>query len=281
MLLGYRSLFLNLKVWRLAWRRCFCWPMLFWVVARFSIALFAWSAGFVGAATTSVINETWPVIHIALAGWLFRGEVRYRRIGSVIYLAFMLALCGVAVVVLSRAELFTITTGNSSSVSAANLMVGVLLALCGAVLTGMNAFGLRWAVSLARELPASPGCSQSSLELFAVSFGTMLANLVAAPAVALVGIGRGEASDLGALSLSLTVVALVDLIAMLNLARGNLLTGRLSVNVMSYFTPLLSLSLLYMFGQVGDVNLMLLLAGAGVIISANVLVFIQDRSVRE
>ena len=71
---------------------------------------------------------------------------------------------------------------------------------------------------------------------------------------------------------------LLDIAATSTLSMGNLTTERLGVTVILYFTPLLSLFLLLLFGQVQNVNLPLLFMGAAIIIMANVFVFVQKRS---
>ena len=57
--------------------------------------------------------------------------------------------------------------------------------------------------------------------------------------------------------------------------KANLVTHNLSINAMAYFAPVLSLVWLFALSLVGDVNIMLLLFGAVLIIMANVLIYLE------
>ena len=278
MFLGYQRLVLDTDVWKLAWNRCLSWPMFLWTVAWWDYALFAWSAEFMDVSITTTLYQTWPVLMVALTGWLFRQEARYRRIGPVVYFAFFLAVGGVAVVILSKSDAFSAITGESASTPPLHFALGIFLAFAAACTTAMSAFGFRWTVDFARALPDTLGHSEGSREVFAVMLGILLCNLIAIPFMAIVGLARNEPVALATLMSGLTLVPFMSVIAVLSWRIGNLTTERLGVNVISYFTPLLSLTLLLLFGQVGDVSLTFLFVGAGIIVSANLLVFIQDRS---
>ena len=58
---------------------------------------------------------------------------------------------------------------------------------------------------------------------------------------------------------------------------ANLISTDLGINVMGYLTPALALGWLFAFSQVGEVHVGFLLIGVGVIIAANVGVYIETR----
>ena len=57
--------------------------------------------------------------------------------------------------------------------------------------------------------------------------------------------------------------------------KANLVTHNLSINAMAYFALVLSLVWLFALSLVGDVNIMLLLFGAALIIMASALIYLE------
>ncbi len=279
MIVAYRKLFLDGRVWRLALRRSRSRTMFLWAAAQWNYALFAWSAGLVGVAVTTALFQTWHVLLVVIIGNLFRAEARYRAVGGGVYLAFALAAFGAGVVVMSQSGAWNAAFGDGSALDL-RFAIGILLAFAAAGLAALSAYGFRWAVDFANELPSVAGRSERSLELFGVFLGFAITNLIAAPFMAAVGLVRDESIVAAAvpLTLAVTLVALVDTTASTTWRIGNLMTERLGVNVISHFAPPLSLGILILFGHVGDVNLPLLLMGAVIIVVANILVFFQTRA---
>lgn len=279
MIVAYRKLFLDGRVWRLALRRSRSRTMFLWAAAQWNYALFAWSAGLVGVAITTALFQTWHVLLVVIIGNLFRAEARYRAVGGGVYLAFALAAFGAGVVVMSQSGAWNAAFGDGSALDL-RFAVGILLAFAAAGLAAMSAYGFRWAVDFANELPSVAGRSERSLELFGVFLGFAITNLIAAPFMMAVGLVRHEPIAAAAvpLTLAVTLVALVDTAASTTWRISNLMTERLGVNVISHFAPPLSLGILILFGHVGDINLPLLLMGAVIIVVANILVFFQTRA---
>ena len=287
MIIAYRKLFLDGRVWRLALRRSRSRTMFLWAAAQWNYALFAWSAGLVGVAITTALFQTWHVLLVVIIGNLFRAEARYRAVGGRVYLAFALAAFGAGVVVMSQSGAWNAAFGDRSALDL-RFAIGILLAFAAAGLAAMSAYGFRWAVDFANELPSVAGRyeshsarpSERSLELFGVFLGFAITNLIAAPFMMAVGLVRHEPIAAAAvpLTLAVTLVALVDTAASTTWRISNLMTERLGVNVISHFAPPLSLGILILFGHVGDVNLPLLLMGAVIIVVANIMVFFQTRA---
>ena len=279
----YPRFFTDKEVWKLAWNRCLSWSMLCWTVSQLEYALFAWSAGFIAVSVTTVIYQIWPVLLVAFTGWLFRHEARYRKVGLVAYTSFILAVFGVTVVVMSQSGTWDAIIGDDGLFPTLDLKfaLGILLALGAAGLSAMSAVGFKWATDFAKELPDIPSHSKTSREVFGISVGLVFASFASAPFWALIGFSRNETTEPTVLTMSLILIPLVDAIATISWRRGNLITDWLGINVIFYFTPLLSLSVLLWFGQVGDVNLLLLFIGAVIIVIANMFVFSYNRSVAE
>ena len=286
MIVAYRKLFMDGRVWMLALRRSRSRTMFLWAAAQWNYALFAWSAGLVGVAVTTALFQTWHVLLVVIIGNLFRAEARYRAVGGGVYLAFALAAFGAGAVVMSQSGAWNAAFGDGSALNL-RFALGILLAFAAAGLAAMSAYGFRWAVDFANELPSVAGRSESrsakrserSLELFGVFLGFAITNLIAAPFMAAVGLVRHESIAAALpLTLAVTLVALVDTAASTTWRISNLMTERLGVNVISHFAPPLSLGILILFGHVGDVNLPLLLMGSVIIVVANILVFFQTRA---
>ena len=226
----------------------------------------------------------WSVI----IGNLFRAEARYRAVGGGVYLAFALAAFGAGVVVMSQSGAWNAAFGDGSALDL-RFALGILLAFAAAGLAAMSAYGFRWAVDFANELPSIAGRyesrsakrSERSLELFGVFLGFAITNLIAAPFMAAVGLVRHESivaaappPDLGRYSRRSRGYGGVH-----NLAHKQP-HDRASGRETSYPTSRLRCrwALLILFGHVGDVNLPLLLMGSVIIVVANILVFFQTRA---
>ena len=278
LLFAYPRYFLDGEVWRLAWQHCQSWTMFFWVAAALAYVLFALSAGLIEVSVTTVLYEIRLALLIVFTGWLFRKEARYRRTGATVYFGLAIAVVGAAVVVMSQGVAWRpAILGHLVGAFDLESAVGLLLALGAAVFAAMSAFGLRWAVRFAAELPNVPAHSARSREFFGVFMGTALNSLLAAPIVGMIALARSEQAEWSALALSLLAVPALDIAATAAWRLGNLMTERLSVNVLLYFTPILSVLLLLLFGPAQDVDLPVLFIGAAIIIGANTVVFVATR----
>jgi hypothetical protein len=147
----YRSLILNCANLRVIARRIIDPKIGLSIVANFNLAFFAWSTRFVDVSVTAILFEIWPIYIILITARLFRGDTRYREITSEMVLLLALGLIGFAFVVGGQAGGFAdIQTGGLSL-----LIVGVVLAVFGAIATSFSAFGFRWGTDVASELPAT------------------------------------------------------------------------------------------------------------------------------
>ena len=276
LLTGYRTLVFNGNVWRLVWRHTLGWTTLILTLSPWNAALFAWSAGLIDISITSILYELNPVILIFLTGRLLRSQERFRRIGPFTTIAFGFAVIGVAAVVLSQGSSVDALKGISETPSHA-LVLGILLALCSAGLASLLGLGFKWGTELAVQLPKDLGHGSASLEVFGVVVAMIICNLIAIPGIAMIGFARNEAVVPSALVFGLLGALVVGSLPSILWRKANLITDNLGINVMLYFTPLLSLVWLFTLSLVGDVDVLLLLFGAVVIVAANIIVIVEGR----
>ena len=248
------------------------------ITAQFSVALFAWSASVVYVSITTVLHQTWPLGQSLLTARLFRSEGRYQRIGPLTILAFLVAVAGVALVALSHAgDLDFSNVGEYITNAPFSVAGGVGLALSAAGLVSLNSFGFRWGADLAGGLPPDDKHDTASLEVFGVVVGLVICSSFAILGMSLIGFARNEPVVPGSLWVALVGGPLIGAGGNILWRWGILMTTSLKIQVIAYFTPLLSLLWLYLLSLVGDVDGGLLFGGAVVIVIANLIVWAEGR----
>ena len=275
----YRSLVFSGSVWKVIWLRIASLPMLFWIINYFDTALYAWSTQFIDVSITAVLYETWPILLVILASWLFRDETRYRKITPMSVFLLVIAFVGVASVIGSQAG--GIANLAAASTELPSLALGVFLVLAAALLTALTAFGFRWAVDLASDLPNDEGRDSDSLELFSTVVGLAIVSLINFPLTALAGFARNEPVSLTPIAFGATGGVLVGAIVVIVWRKANLISHNLELNVMVYLTPVAALGWLFAFSLVGDVSLGYLAIGLTMIVAANVGLYIELRPSRD
>ena len=276
LLVGYRDLIFSRSVWRVVWGRAVRWAMLFWVVAFFDIPLYALSAGTIDVAATAVLYEIWPIMLILLMGWLFREEGRYLKVGPFTIFAFLMAVIGVALVITSQIGGIG-GLGNLENSPAGNVALGVLLAFGAAGMTALSGVGFKWGADTARELPASRTHGRVSLEVFSVVAGSLVGCALSIPAMAGIGLGRGEPIEYGPLLYGLVGGPLITALPSILWRKSMLITDNLGVGVLMYLTPLFGICWLLALSLIGPIDVTLLAFGAIVIVAANVGVYLEGR----
>ena len=104
LLLFYRALVFNSRVWALIKQRLFCLPVLLLAVAHFDYVFYIWSTRFLDVSVAAVIFETWPILLIVLVGWLFRRDDRYGEITPSMLVLLAFSYAGFSFVILSQVE---------------------------------------------------------------------------------------------------------------------------------------------------------------------------------
>ena len=270
----YRALFFDKRVWQLAWKRAPSWIILILAVGCTDIALFAWAASLIDVSVVTVLYQLSPILIVLLVERLFVNQGRYQKIGPSKIFLFGLAILGAAMVIISQAGGFGAV--NLGGASAYALTLGVALAIGAAMLNATAGLGFKWGVDLAAELPEVHSRSKDS-EMFCVVLGVAIAVLLATLFIATIGFARDEPVVANAIFIALAGGILVGTLPSILWRTANLMTDNLGVNIARYFTPLLSLGWLYVLSLIGDIDLGLLIAGAGVIVASNVGVYIVGR----
>ena len=269
----YPSLALNGANLRLIARRAFH-PMIgLSIVANFNFALFAWSTRYVDVSISAILFETWPIFIILIADRLFRGAGRYHPISKEMLLLLTLGFPGFAFVIVGQAGGFANVETGDLSVA----IVGVVLALSGAVATSFTVFSFRWGTDLAREFPeeAKQAVGEEALDFFGLLVAFLIASAVSGVINAFAGMNSGEVMDSRALLIAVVVGGATNGVANVAWRKANLSTANLGVNALAYATPVFSLAWLFLFSQVAPERPDYLVAGALGILIVNLLINVE------
>ena len=262
MVLWCPGLFMDKRVWVTAMRRLACWLMLIWFVGYYDLAAFAWAVRIIDPAVVMMVYQISPAIMVLWIERLFRGEGRYRRIGARGLAPFGLTAVGAICVIASQSG------GFEGFDMGGALALGVGLALLAADLDTTSGVGFRWGADVMAVLPADVSKNRDA-EIFCLLIGVSLCSFGGGFSWAVLGFMSGERLDGGEWILALIGGLIASALPTILWHWGNLLTSNLGVNVTRYFTPLLSLMWLLLLGMVSDVDLALLVAGAALIMGAN------------
>lgn len=271
LLLLYRPLFFNKRVWSIAWSRMASFPMLLWIVAFFDLGFFAWATSYIDISVTAVLFEIWPILLVVLMSRLFPEESRYRKVTIRTLFLFLLAFLGVASVIFSQAGSGVFSLDSSLS----SLGVGIGLVALAAVSRSLSAFGFKWASSFAEDMRQASSADREGIEMFGVLVGTLVCCVTNVVFTMSFGFARNEPIDYAPLTFGFTGGLVLGAFGALAWRKANLMTQNLSYNVMVYMTPVLSLAILIVFSMVREVNLGYLFFGTAAIVIANVGVYLQ------
>ena len=269
-LLAYRAVVFDRRVWAKVANRIMTWGMIFWSLEAFNPALFAWSASLVEVAITTVLYETWPIMLIIVTGRLFGGK-RYRRNSMATLFSFAVAMVGVTMVIGSQSG-----EVGFEGVSFYAVPAGIALAVGAAVFNAMSGFGFRWGADMAETLSTTERHDTRSLEMFGIIVGVIVVNTLAIPLLVGVSVTRGEPYETSMLLVGLIAAPVLNALPTILWRKSNLITDNLGVNVILYFRPLAALGLLYAFSLTSEVNMALLLFGAIIIVAGNIGVFLDE-----
>ncbi len=243
------------------------------IVANFNFALLAWSMRYVDVSISAILFGTWPIFIILIADRLFRGSGRDHPITKEMLLLLTLGIPGFAFVIVGQAGGFaSVETGNLSTP-----VVGVVLALVGAVATSFTVFSFRWGTDLAQEFPkeVKQAVGDDALNFFGLLVAALIASAVSGVINAFAGMNSGEVMDSRALLIAVVVGGATNGIANLAWRKVNLSTANLGVNALANATPVFSLAWLFLFSQVAPERPDYLVAGALGILIVNLLINVE------
>ena len=274
---GIKAQFGELKILPLIRRRVFKLAILLAIIGTFDYALFTLSTGFVDISVTTVLYSLWPISVIFLLERLFRQEKRYREITPTTYWLIAFGLSGFILVVDSRGEGF----GVLDSTPFTALIIGVTIAIIGALATSLASFSFKWSSEIVQELHVGVISYESSdpsdkrvgsLELFCLVIAYTIANSVSAPINAIIGVTSGESINFGPLVIAILGGVLIQSTGSILWRKANVITVNLGINALVYAIPVFSLIWLAAFADLNVDRVDYLVIGAAAIIAANLLI---------
>lgn len=245
--------------------------MLLGSLSHMTYALFSWSTTLVDTVISTIVYETWPILYLALLGWVVSGidgTRRYRALGVSDYFCCLLAFAGLAYVVIG-------TTGIGPSLDSdyASQALGIGLALAAAALSALNVYNFSWGVDLHKALPkhlsAPDGGNISEIACVMIGFAlsSFFALVISAPPAFVIGGGISSSSAAVSILAGAGVLAAGSVL----FRQANLRSKDPSVNVLAYVTPLVALGWLSLFTEIAVENFELIVIGAAAIVAMNVL----------
>ena len=251
-------------------KRAISWSIVLMAIKHFEFALFSWSLRFVDVSVSAILHESWPIMLIALTGWLYRGESRYRESSLSLWVMLAFGFIGVALVVLSQSGI----DQGLASLDFIAWSLGIALALSGAGLASLNAFGFKWGTDLSRYLTRehSYASGKFSLDLFGSVLANYIGAVLAIPVSLFAAFSIGETLPLQTFSIAVVGGMLCLAVGSLFWRSANLITHNLGINAIGYAIPVLSLFFLFLFAQADVARVDFLIIGAGAIIVANLLI---------
>ena len=282
--LFYRRLLFRKAVWREVFRAIWASPLqlggrtvytfvpfLLATVTYFDYAFFAVAVHSIDVSVATVFYEAWPILLIALTGYLFNRERRYERTGWEVFAFSILGFVGFVFVAASEAGGLLIGAEGRELTRLGSGFGFLAIAL---VLAPLSAFGLRWGVDLGRRLEGVTGLEREYLSFFAVVMVNFLGNLAALPFIVVAStVVLGE-SGLGWYHVVYGLLGGLVALTLANVAwrKVNLVTIRLGVNAMSYLTPLFGLFWIYLLSDFRPARMDYLVIGATVVLTSNLLI---------
>ena len=252
----------------------------------FDYGLFAISAKFLDYAAVAVIYEMWVIMFVFYTAYLYRHERRYKfNISTTVFLT-LLAFGGVVFVLISQHE----EIGFSGNYK--NLFYGGGLAFFAAVLACLGANGMLWATKMKdiyradKELStntANAGVAsylrdQKKVEvlfvvtLYGIGSGVFALLSVLIGVVAGEDVGKFVAHTIDRYWLPILAFGIIGVVAGILWRASNLITTNLSINAISYLTPIFTITFLWISFGVGIERLDLFIIGTIAIIVANLLI---------
>ena len=243
--------------------------MLISVIGSCGFVLFAWGFAFVDVSIAAVLYETWPIFLIFLMSRLFRDTKRYRPITLDTWIFAVLALAGVALVILShndaRPSLLEIGNNFTHPKTLFGAILVLTAAICGAARIACT---LKVGNLLAKEHSHSEDRRE---EIAFASAMTCICVIIAGGVFCLIGLFAGE--EISSPQLIYAIMSgIANSIGIVTLRTANLATKNLGLNSLAYATPLLTLIWLWVLSLLDVSHLDYLIIGAMGIVAANLLI---------
>ena len=270
LIVSFRGGHLRVEDVVLVGKRLFVWPAnapIIWAVAgSLDYALFAWSVKFIDITVAAILFEMYPVGIILFASWLFRGEMRYRRVTVTTAFLISLSMVGLVFANVSQVSGF----GVVGPAFLWRSLIGVALVAAAIVAVSLSVFGLRWGADLSAELSRGP--EVRSLELYCVVIALLAVSLFSIPVSLGVGLAAGESISSDALVIGVAGGVLANAVASIAWRKSVLMTDNLGINAIGFAIPVMSLLWLYLIADACVARWDYLVIGAAAIVTANLLI---------
>ena len=224
-------------------------------ISNFDYALFVLATMVIHVTAATVIFETWPLWMILMLALAYRGEDRYQK--TVLFTVAMIGMCVVGLYLVIGSQSGTLSYLSQGGAVEMTLLGGGF-ALAGALITSLAAFSFRWSTNLSRKLskkeevrkvypqPSEDGTLEKLLELLCLLIAYGVSSVIAISVSLIIGIARGETTSLNAQLIAILGGILTYAPATIAWRLGNLRSSNLGINVMIYWTPVVSLFWLYL-----------------------------------
>ncbi len=277
----YPSLLFSADILRLIAGRAIDHKIALSIAANFNFAFLAWSTRFVDVSISAIMFGTWPIFIVIIHDRLYKHEERYHRLSSQILLLIAFGLLGFAFIVVGQAGGFQ----NVETGGLAELIIGVALAVLGAIATACNAFGFRWGTDLAQKISDATGPviaddapdqdnvpDQDALDFLGLLVALLIASAVSGLLNTFVGISSGEVMDSRSLFIAIVVGGVASGVANAAWRKANLNAHHAGVNALAFAAPVFSLAWLFFLAHTQPENLDYLIIGIIGIVIVNLLI---------
>ena len=269
LLVQYRGARLERKFSTTVMKWVFTWPnnktLILTTLVTFEYALFAWSVKFIDITVAAILFETWPVFVILFSTWLFKEDLRYRRITPMTIILVFLSVAGFVFAIASQ----TVEVSVFQDIVNLNSLIGAVLVSLAAITVAFVAYGFKWGADLSQDL--AKGEDAKSLEVFCATIALLITSLVSV--VVSTGIGLFSGETLTFQDMEIPVVAgIVAAFSWIALRKANFTTDNLGINAIAFITPILSVTWLFWIADAKPIRLDYLVIGAAAIITANLLI---------
>ena len=268
---------LDKRILEIIRRNCFNLPIFIAAISRFNYAFFALAINRIDISVATIVYETWPIFMVILIPRLFKK--RYRKITPTILGLLIMGFIGFVFVIIGQAGGF----GTLDFSSGSPLLIGVLFAIIGSLLSSLAAYDLKLIANFiklnTRFLEKVKDKNRSSLSPLKMSlFCVAIANVVIGVFSTIMNAGAGFINNESLLMPDWRMVGISMFAGFAVAAAGStmrryaiLITNNSSINAISYATPIFALIWLGVFSFIAVPRSDYLIIGAIIIISANLL----------
>ncbi len=235
------------------------------VVAHSDYVFFAMALSFINVAIATIFLSIYPFFMVFLTARLFKKNGRYRKVTPDKWVLFVLAFIGMGFVVASQSENFTSIFGDLLNQNAA---IGITLVLLAAIASALSP---PYSLNLGATCHKESGYEAHGELFFSMAFYVIS---LAFGAVLFIVLGLLSNESLSDINIWPAIVFgfIGQGVGSIAFRAANIKTNNLSLNALTYATPVVSLAWLGIASLIDVPHFDWLIIGATAIIIANLLV---------